>query len=148
MFLLNRQSMQLTLVRGDGVQLPVVIPITATVSQLQLAVQKATLSYLMKLQPVQNSSSVSSDEPSFKIPNLNMRTDCDSTSDILPPKHISWRHFWRRKCLAVINPQASMPPNASPFVIMRLDVSEGLLMENYNVRNGTFISFVRRLKRK
>ncbi|CAH8498138.1 unnamed protein product [Heterobilharzia americana] len=129
--------MRLTLLRGDGVKLPLVIPVNASVLELRWAVQEAITSYLNlhnqpKLQKEQHVGSITD----------NILQSCIS------PKLISWRSIWKTKCLALVNPHGLFPPEDSPSITVRLDVLTNKLSEHYQVRNGAVITFAPRLQRK
>ncbi|KAK4469225.1 hypothetical protein MN116_006799 [Schistosoma mekongi] len=131
------RAMRLTLLRGDGVRLPLVVPVDARVLELRWAVQDAVKSYIDHLR---------------STPELPDDKLIDGSTDYIPPsnissKSISWRSIWRTKCLALVNPHKSLPPVGLPSVSARLDVLTNKLSD-YQIRNGAIITFVPRLKRK
>ncbi|TNN07623.1 U11/U12 small nuclear ribonucleoprotein 25 kDa protein [Schistosoma japonicum] len=129
------RAMCLTLLRGDGVKLPLVVPVDARILELRWAVQDAIKSYIDHLRSTP------------ELPDGLI----DSSTDYIPrnisPKSISWRSIWRTKCLALVNPHKSLPPVGLPSVSARLDVLTNKLSD-YQIRNGAIITFVPRLKRK
>ncbi|CAH8503544.1 unnamed protein product [Schistosoma guineensis] len=116
-------AMRLTLLRGDGVRLPMVVPVDARVLELRWAVQDAVTSYMNYLHSASN------------LP-----------KDI-PSKSISWRNLWKTKCLALVNPHSLCSSEGLPSISARLDVLTNKL-SYYQIRNGAVITFAPQLKRK
>ncbi|CAI2726408.1 unnamed protein product [Schistosoma spindalis] len=131
------RAMRLTLLRGDGVRLPLVVPVDARVLELRWAVQDAVNSYMNHLHSASNLPEDKCKEDS---------ADCISSSNI-PSKSISWRNLWKTKCLALVNPHSVCPPEGLPPISARLDVLTNKL-SYYQIRNGAVITFAPQLKRK
>nr|CAH8839555.1 unnamed protein product [Trichobilharzia regenti] len=130
------RAMRLTLLRGDGVRLPLVVPVDARVLELRWAVQEAISSYMNHIS---------------NLPEANHKggfTDNTSSQRRISAKSISWRSIWKTKCLAVVNPNGVFPPEGLPTITARLDVLTNKLSEHYQIRNGAIITFAPRLHRK
>ncbi|CAH8511305.1 unnamed protein product [Schistosoma rodhaini] len=131
------RAMRLTLLRGDGVRLPLVVPVDARVLELRWAVQDAVTSYMNHLYSTLNLPKDKGEGGS---------ADCISPTNI-PPKSISWRNLWKTKCLALVSPNSLCPPEGLPSISARLDVLTNKL-SYHQIRNGAMITFAPRLKRK
>lgn len=129
--------MRLTLLRGDGVRLPMVVPVDARVLELRWAVQDAVTSYMNHLHSASNLPKDNCKEDS---------ADCIPSSNI-PSKSISWRNLWKTKCLALVNPHSLCSSEGLPSISARLDVLTNKL-SYYQIRNGAVITFAPQLKRK
>ncbi|CAH8605438.1 unnamed protein product [Dicrocoelium dendriticum] len=146
------QAMKLTLLRGDGVELPCVVPISACVLDLRRAVQNTISEFLEQI------ICMSPSEPQSYKDITAQYTDVQISDHILSdvktsllfhsPRFISWKSVWRSKSLAVVSPHSLKPPFAMPSITCILDDPNGRLHENYGIRNGTVITFVNRLKRR
>ncbi|CAH8508907.1 unnamed protein product [Schistosoma margrebowiei] len=131
------RAMRLTLLRGDGVRLPLVVPVDARVLELRWAVQDAVTSYMNHLHSASNLPKDNRKEDS---------ADCIPSSNI-PSKSISWRNLWKTKCLALVNPHSLCSSEGLPSISARLDVLTNKL-SYYQIRNGAVITFAPQLKRK
>ncbi|CAH8483460.1 unnamed protein product [Schistosoma turkestanicum] len=131
------RAMRLTLLRGDGVRLPLVVPVDSRVLELRWAVQDAVTSYMYHLRSIS------------QLPKDKLKGDAADYIPLnsIPPKLISWRSLWRTKCLALVNPHSLCPPEGFPSISARLEVLTDKLSD-YQIRNGAVITFAPRLKRK
>ncbi|KAF5403147.1 hypothetical protein PHET_03163 [Paragonimus heterotremus] len=148
------RAIRLTLLRGDGVELPLVLSLTARVVDLYAAVKEAVKDYLTQLSALYGyqSQSVASPIPACVKPQQAQSepTMEDSRNNLLftSPKFISWKKIWKTKCLAVINADAPKPPLSAPSILCRLDNPKDRLQDLHHIRNGSMVTFVNRLKRK
>ncbi|KER23415.1 hypothetical protein T265_08689 [Opisthorchis viverrini] len=147
------QAMKLTLLRGDDVELPVVVSITARVRELQRAVQFVTTEYLNQLTRSMGIWGSPGQRPPQQVVQDLLRTT-NKTDDVkfsllfTSTKFISWKHVWKTKCLALVNPHAVPAQESAPTILCRMDDLNAQLQDRYHVRNGAVITFVNRLKRK
>ncbi|KAF8572160.1 hypothetical protein P879_00099 [Paragonimus westermani] len=148
------RAIRLTLLRGDGVELPLVLSLTARVVDLYAAVREAVMDYLTQLSALYGYQSRSVASPPRSCARLQQTpaepTIEDSRNNLLftSPKFISWKKIWKTKCLAVINADASKPPLSAPSILCRLDNPRDRLQDLHHIRNGSMVTFVNRLKRK
>ncbi|KAF7233577.1 hypothetical protein EG68_12455 [Paragonimus skrjabini miyazakii] len=148
------RAIRLTLLRGDGVELPLVLSLTARVVDLYAAVKEAVMDYLTQLSALYGYQSQSVASPlrscarPQQAPSESNMEDIRNNLLFTSPKFISWKKIWKTKCLAVINADAPKPPLSAPSIFCRLDNPKDKLQDLHHIRNGSMVTFVNRLKRK
>ncbi|CAL8106295.1 unnamed protein product [Calicophoron daubneyi] len=149
------KAMQLTLLRGDDVKLPLVVPITARVVDLRRIVQRKVTSYLKEIHEYRSSGSPHPDtstKEQLLLSNPQGYTEPSHETQLsllfTSPEFISWRSVWKTKVLALIAPQGCEAGRMKFSILCKLDEINKRLLEDYNVRSGAVITFVNRLRRK
>ncbi|VDP18725.1 unnamed protein product [Echinostoma caproni] len=149
------QAMEVTLLRGDGIRLPVLVPISARVLDLRRAIQEVILSYLNRCLfngPGPRESTEKREKPitgeAFDLirreqPEAEARLSLRFTS----PRFLSWRSIWRTQCLAWVTPSSTQLTLGRSSVVRVLDDLRMPLLDT-GIRNGATISFVSKLKKK